>query len=170
MHMQIAIISDTHLKKNLGQLDYLTAELQNIALLIHAGDYGAAWVLTYLKNHFVFMGVWGNNDDDTIKTTLPEKMLLEVGTYKIGVCHGHGVGKTALERAYETFIHDSVDIIIFGHSHQPIMSTKKKVLMLNPGSLTSKRKERWFSYILLTIDPNGLQANLIMKEATPPPH
>ena len=162
--MNIAIISDTHLKKNSGQLDALITEFRNADLVIHAGDYGGAWVLAYLENHFNFSGVWGNIDDDTIKTLLQEKLILNVGPYQIGVCHGHGKTKTTIERAYDNFENNIVDIIIFGHSHQPIINTKNKVLMLNPGSLTSKRQERWFSYIMLTVDYSGLKAELIFKE------
>lgn len=161
--MQIAIISDTHLKKNTGQLDDLISEFQNMDLVIHAGDYGDPWVLKYLQEHFKFIGVWGNTDDHTIKEALPEKLIVQFGAYRVGICHAHGKGKTTMERAYSNFNNEQVDIIIFGHSHQPIISTKNKVLMLNPGSLTNKRKERWFTYIVLSVNQN-LQAALMIKE------
>jgi putative phosphoesterase len=164
--MNIAIISDTHLKKNSGQLDNLITEFYNVDLVIHAGDYGGVWVLEYLQNHFNFIGVWGNIDDDTIKSRLQEKLILNIGPYQVGVCHGHGNEKTTIERAYTNFEGNQVDIIIFGHSHQPMIGTKNKILMLNPGSLTHKRRERWFSYIMLTIDFSGLQAKLICNEVS----
>lgn len=164
LSMNIAILSDTHLKKNTGQLDHLITEFRNVDLVIHAGDYGGAWVLEYLQNHFNFIGVWGNTDDDTIKTRLQEKLILKIGPYQVGVCHGHGKIKTTIERAYNNFECNLIDIIIFGHSHQPMINTKNKVLMLNPGSLTNKRHERWFSYILLTVDSSGLEAKLIFNE------
>ncbi|MBC8014965.1 MAG: metallophosphoesterase [Sporomusaceae bacterium] len=162
--MNIAIISDTHLKKNSGQLDTLITEFRNADLVIHAGDYGGAWVLEYLQDHFNFVGVWGNIDDDAIKALLHEKLIFNIGPYQVGVCHGHGKMKTTIERAYANFENSTVDIIIFGHSHQPIINTKNNVLMLNPGSLTNKRQERWFSYIMLTVDSSGLKAKLIFKE------
>ena len=161
--MQIAIISDTHLKKNLGQLDVLITEFQYMDLVVHAGDYGDPWVLTYLQKHFEFIGVWGNTDDTVIKASLPEKLIVQLGTYRVGICHAHGKGKSTTERAYNNFKDEQVDIIIFGHSHQPIISTKNKVLLLNPGSLTNKRKERWFTYIVLSID-HELHATLMLKE------
>jgi len=164
--MNIAIISDTHLKRNTGQLDNLITLFRNADLVIHAGDYGGTWVLEYLQHHFNFIGVWGNIDDNTIKTSLQEKLIIQIGAYQIGVFHGHGEGKTTIERAYNNFKNDQVDIIIFGHSHQPIISTKNKVLMLNPGSFFNKRQERWFSYIMLTADSDGLQANLHCREWT----
>lgn len=162
--MEIVIISDTHLKKNTGQLDILLAKFKGVDLMIHAGDYTEDWVLKYLQDNFNFIGVWGNNDDETIKSTLEEKLIVEIGPYTFGICHAHGKGKTTIERAYSYFEADSVDVIIFGHSHQPIISTKKKVLMLNPGSLINKRNERWYSYIHLKVDSKSLEANLIISE------
>lgn len=162
--LEIAIISDTHLKNNVHKLDNLFLKIKNIDLLIHAGDFNGGMTLKYLRDNFNFIGVWGNTDDDEIKSLLQEKLVVQIGVYRIGVCHGHGKGKTTMERAYNCFRNDTVDIIIFGHSHQPSVSTKHKVLMLNPGSFTSKRRERWFSYILLTIDEKGCKANLVLQE------
>lgn len=165
--MKIAIIADTHLKKDSGQLARLVAEFDMVDLVIHAGDYGETWVLDYCQKHFNFIGVWGNTDNETIRSRVPEKQILTAGPYRLGVCHGHGQGKTTAERAYANFANDLVDIIIFGHSHQPMIHTSNKVLMLNPGSLTSKRRERWFSYIMLTIDLSGLKPELTFFEVLP---
>jgi putative phosphoesterase len=58
------------------------------------------------------------------------------------------------------FKDDKADIIIFGHSHQPIIKTINKTLMLNPGSPISKRRERWFSVIILELEKDYINANL----------
>ena len=65
-----------------------------------------------------------------------------------------------LTRTFNSFIDDNVDIIIFGHSHQPLVKTEKGILMLNPGSITTKRFERWFSYIILELKIDGIKVNL----------
>ena len=165
--MKIAIIADTHLKKDTGQLDRLMVEFGRTDVVIHAGDYGETWVLDYFQKHFNFSGVWGNTDNAAIRSRVPEKQIVKAGPYRLGVCHGHGQGKTTAERAYAHFAGDPVDIIIFGHSHQPMIYTKNKVLMLNPGSLTSKRRERWFSYIILTVGVSGLKPELTFLEVLP---
>lgn len=158
--MKIAIISDTHLKENTIQLNRLASIFSEVDLLIHAGDYGHYRVYDYLRTHLPFAGVWGNTDDDAIRAELKEKEILLAGSFRIGIFHGHGKGKTTPERSYAAFLPDVVDIIVFGHSHQPMIATKNSVLMLNPGSLTSKRKERWFSYILLTVEGPTISADL----------
>ncbi|MPN24863.1 hypothetical protein SDC9_172268 [bioreactor metagenome] len=159
--MVIAIIADTHLTKDPNQLNRLACRLSEADLLIHAGDYGQYWALDYFRTHFNFVGVWGSVDDDKIRNSLNEKEIVQIGSFRIGVFHGHGKEKTTQERAYNAFHNDFVDVVVFGHSHQPSISTKNKVLMLNPGSPTNKRRERWFSYILLTVDPPAFNANLI---------
>jgi putative phosphoesterase len=66
----------------------------------------------------------------------------------------------AQENAYDKFKDDEVDIIIFGHNHQPAIFTKNKILMLNPGSLTNKRREKWHSFIILDIEKGILDAKI----------
>jgi uncharacterized protein len=161
--MKIAIISDTHLGKNLDKLYILIDEyLKHYQLVIHCGDYTSYDVLNILREKCNFTGVWGNGDKDDIKDILKEKLIIECEGYKIGVYHGHGNGKTTMERAYNKFNDDNVDIIAFGHSHQPLIKTHNKVLMLNPGSITNKRREKWFSYILLDINKDFIKPQLIL--------
>lgn len=153
--MRIAVISDTHIHKNADKIDeVIETYFRNVDMIIHAGDYTDRKVVEKLKKYPNFKGVWGNVDKDSTRELLNEKELLEVEGVKIGIFHGHGEDKTTLERAYDKFKNEKPDIIIFGHSHQPCLTTKGKILMLNPGSITYKRQERWHSYIILEIQ-NG---------------
>lgn len=162
--MRIAIIGDTHLKKDSSQLELLADRIADADadLVVHAGDYGDYQVLDYLRSRFNFVGVWGNTDDNLIKASLNEKEIIDVNSFRIGIFHGHGNEKTTQIRAYDAFEGDQVDAIVFGHSHQPSIFTKNKVLMLNPGSPTNKRKEQWFSYITLDVNCTGLYASLTL--------
>lgn len=165
INLKIAIISDTHIHKHGDKLETLIKNrLNSVDLIIHAGDYTDIRALTLLQKTKKFLGVWGNNDKTSIREVTKEKEILKVENYKIGIYHGHGMRSTTLDNAYYAFSDDEVDIIIYGHSHQPSISTKKKVLMLNPGSPTSKRKERWYSYIILEICQNNIFASLHLYE------
>lgn len=155
--MKIGIISDTHIKKDIDKfINSIDIYFKEVDLLIHAGDYINNQVLEALKNYKNFVGVWGNVDDNNTKDLINEKEIILIEGYKIGIFHGHGSNRTTLDRAYDKFIDDQVDIIIFGHSHQPVVKTKNGVLMLNPGSITNKRRERWFSFIILEINEEGI--------------
>ncbi|MBZ9633500.1 metallophosphoesterase family protein [Clostridium sp. FP1] len=159
--MKITILSDTHVKKH---SDKLFKFIDNISresdMIIHAGDYVSSSVVAKLREHKNFIGVWGNNDKGYIRDLLKEKIIIPVEGYKIGLYHGHGNDKSTLERAYAEFSGDKVDIIIFGHSHQPLIITKNKVLMINPGSPSYKRREPWYSYVILEIEDKKINVQL----------
>ncbi len=159
--MKIGVISDTHIGEDLNKLNaFLDIHMVDIDMLIHAGDYKSIDVIQTLKDYKRFVGVWGNVDNDDIRECINEKEIIEIEDYRIGIFHGHGSKKTTIDRVYDAFDGENVDIIIFGHSHQPIIKTKNGILMLNPGSPTSKRKERWFSYIVLEIEGSSIDARL----------
>jgi uncharacterized protein len=161
INLKIAIISDTHIHKHAEKLEVLIKNRLSCAdLIIHAGDYTDIRAVTLLQRSKKFLGVWGNNDKASIREITKEKEIIKVEKYKIGVYHGHGMRSTTIDNAYHAFSDDEVDIIIYGHSHQPSICTKKKVLMLNPGSPTNKRNERWFSYIILEICGDNIFASL----------
>ena len=160
--MRIVVLADTHLTRETSKLKTLLAKLGNVDLIIHAGDYMSDTVVDILRKKHSFCGVWGNNDTDRIKNTLNEKELLTLGSYRLGIFHGHGKGNSTLDRAYAAFENDNVNIIIFGHSHQPSITTKNKILMLNPGSPTSKRTQKWFTFILLDLNAASIEARLVL--------
>lgn len=156
--MKIGIISDTHIKKDVDKfMDLMDQYFKELDLLIHAGDYVSRQVVEELKSYKNFVGVWGNVDDEETRAIVKEKEIISVEGYKIGIFHGHGSKGTTIDRVYDTFKEDEVDIIIFGHSHQPLAKTKNGVLMLNPGSIINKRRERWFSFIILELNEEGIE-------------
>jgi uncharacterized protein len=161
VNIKIGIISDTHISKDLYKIDQLlNSHLRNVDLVIHAGDFKNYKVIDIIEKQKKFLGVFGNNDGDLIKERVREKELINLMGYKIGIYHGHGTTKSTIDRAYEVFKDNKVDIIIFGHSHQPIIKTMNKILMLNPGSPTSKRKDRWYSYIILDLEKGHINAQI----------
>lgn len=150
--MKIVIISDTHLPKRAKGLPArLTAELADTELIIHAGDWQTIEVFHELQTYAKVEGVFGNVDDDTIKDHFPEKRILELGGFKIGITHGHGKGKTTEKRAIQAFAEEDVDCIIFGHSHIPVKKVENGILVFNPGSPTDKRRQKLFSFGIIQI-------------------
>ncbi|MBU3188861.1 metallophosphoesterase [Clostridium bowmanii] len=159
--MKIVILSDTHVKKHNDKIfKFLDNISKDTDMIIHAGDYVSSSVVSKLREHKNFVGVWGNNDKGYIRDLLKEKMIISVEGYNIGLYHGHGNNKNTLESAYNQFSGDKVDIIVFGHSHQPLILTKNKILMINPGSPSYKRREPWYSYVILEIQDRKINVQL----------
>lgn len=161
--MKIAIISDTHLTKHMRRFkEFLYNNFQDVDMIVHVGDFKSAQTINTIKRFKPFKGVFGNNDGKEIRKQLKEKEIILVEGIKIGLFHGTGDVNTALDRSYDKFKKDKVDVIIFGHTHKPIIKSKNKILMLNPGSPNKKGKVRWCSYIILEIKNKKISANLVM--------
>lgn len=159
--MKIAVISDTHVRKHMDKIEKLiTKSLKDVDLIIHAGDYTSNKVIPYIEKYHRFIGVYGNNDKEETRSKVKEKQIITLDKYKIGVYHGHGSKKNTIDNVYEIFKNDTLDVIIFGHSHKPFVTTKNKTLIINPGSPTSKRKEKYYSYIILELLPEGINVNI----------
>lgn len=159
--MKIAVISDTHIHKHPEKIiELLNKNMKDADMIIDAGDYTDIRVLKILMNYKKFIGVYGNNNKSDIRNVIKEKEILKIERFKIGIFHGTGDEKAALESACNTFKSSKVDIIIFGHSHKPLITTRNKILVLNPGSFTSRKNGAWHSYIILEIAGNSIHADL----------
>ncbi|AUM96988.1 TPA: metallophosphoesterase [Clostridium botulinum] len=159
--MKIGVISDTHMDKHTSKIEKLIDKsLKDVDLIIHLGDFTSPRVLEKIKKKKKVIGVWGNNDRSGLRQELKEKEIVTLDGYKVGLFHGHGTEKNTLDRVYNIFKDDNVDIILFGHSHQPMIKTKNKTLIINPGSPSKKIRERWFSYVVLTLKKDKIEAKV----------
>ena len=150
--MKIVVVSDTHIPKRAKKLpSALLKDLVDADLILHAGDWQTVEVYEELSQYGKVEGVYGNVDGVDIKGIFPEKNIIEAGKFHIGLVHGHGKGQTTEKRALSAFKDDHVDMIIFGHSHIPLKKWAGEILLFNPGSATDKRRQKQFSYGIITV-------------------
>ncbi len=149
--MRIGVISDTHVPRRRKELPaFIKESFAGVDLILHCGDINDWSVLRELNSIAPTEAVAGNTDSDAMGDILGYKLLLEFEGFKIGITHGHlGKGKSTPERAYNTF--PKADVVLFGHSHQPLNKLYKGCLLLNPGSATDKRREKHYSVAILTL-------------------
>ena len=130
--MKLGIISDTHITSNTenDQITSLISQLKNVFKdadkIIHAGDVCELFFLKELEKIAPVSCVRGNEDEIE---NLEQFIKFSASRYNIGVIH-------ILPENLEEFMkeHD-LHIIIFGHTHVPlIQGTKFNTLLLNPGS------------------------------------
>jgi putative phosphoesterase len=160
--MKIAVLSDTHIKNNnINILKEFLKNLPKVDMIVHSGDLICYEAYELMKNFSIITAVQGNVDDETCKIKLNEKEILEVMNYKIGIFHGHGNNGSTLDRVKNVFKEDNLDIIVFGHSHKPAIFTEKNTIYINPGSPFYKRKEKYFTYILLHLEVDNISASLM---------
>jgi len=150
--MRILVVSDTHRKNDV----YLSIVEKSgpFDMVIHCGDVeGSEYLIREAAGCPVQM-VMGNND---FFSDLPREIEFQLGKYKIMVTHGHNYyvsmdNKILKEEAKSR----GVDIVMYGHTHKPVVDYSGGIIALNPGSLTYPRQEgRKASYILMEIDDKG---------------
>ena len=149
---KILLVSDTHgYDENLYQV--LEKE-KPINMLIHCGDSEGSMQRISWKANCSCCFVRGNNDYDY---QMPYDVNLSIEGYKVLVTHGHrqhisyGLDRLGLHAQLE-----GKQIVMFGHTHRPMIDRVSGILFLNPGSLTYPRQEnRKPSYIVLTISDKG---------------
>ncbi len=150
--MKVLIVSDTHHhNKNFLQV---IDKVKPVDMVIHCGDIeGSEYLIAESAGCPVQM-VMGNND---FFSDLPREKEFNIGKYKVWLTHGHSyyvsmsneyIKREARER--------EVDIVMYGHSHKPVVDIDDDVIAVNPGSLTYPRQEgRRPSYIIMDLDKNG---------------
>lgn len=156
------MLSDLHIPSAAGDLpDEVYSALKDADMLILAGDLADAAVYDKLKKLCpLIKAVSGNMDSEELKKKLPGKEIISVGRFKIGLMHGYGPSDKLLDIAEKTFKNDGVQIVIFGHSHQPLSRKKNGVLYFNPGSPTDTVFAPYTSFGILEID-GGIKARIV---------
>ena len=155
--MQIAVLSDTHLRAGRSLPTFVWDHLLKADLILRAGDLTYAGLVEELALIAPLKAVRGNCDGWDVN--LPEQESFSCGRFKFGLIHGHqGKGKSTPERALQAFADDPVNVIVFGHSHTPLLKWQEGVLLFNPGSPTDKRREPRYSFGWITIEDKNLDA------------
>ena len=149
--MKIGVISDTHAKTFSEIKPSILKALAEVDLIVHAGDFTERDTLDGLRTLGEVKAVCGNMDSGELKEILPQKDLFVVSGKKIGLIHSSGGPWGLASRVRELF--SEVDIIIYGHSHQPHNQYVGGSLLFNPGQAKN-------SFGLLTID-DEMKAEII---------
>ncbi len=151
--MRVAVVSDTHIPATCNKVPVkLLEKIKEADLIIHAGDFTEMSVLEDFRSTARVEAVAGNMDSEQIKKELPEKKILELSCFKIGIVHGYGAPDNLISYAKGVFRKDKLDCVIYGHSHIPKIDYINDVLYFCPGSPTEKVFAPYNSFGMLEID------------------
>lgn len=160
--MRIGVISDTHIPDRAKEIPQkVLDDFKNVDMIIHTGDLVDLSVLDKLKtvcNNT--RAVYGNMDSGEVRRKLPEKEIIEIANHRIGIMHGMGAPGKLVEFMAESFKSDSVDLIIFGHSHAPLFEKRDHIFFFNPGTPTDKIFSPYNSYGIIEIN-DKIEAKII---------
>ena len=181
--MRVGVISDTH-NPSVGAEpppEVLSA-FKGVDVIIHAGDIYQPSCLDWLEEiapvYAVELGADAHFKDDNRVVDMARTIELEGHT--IGIIHDllvpgmaqevteftplskHFPKDADLSTALEKVFGASVDIVIFGHTHYPVVEEFQGVLMLNPGSPSlPKQIQRLGQVAILDLGPDRKSAEVL---------
>ncbi len=134
--------------------------LKGVELILHAGDVGGRSVLDELAAIAPVRAVYGNTDmagDPFLENALD----FEAAGLSIHVSHGHEVGSPTPARLLARY---NADVIVYGHTHKPLIEWFGKRLVVNPGAAGPKRFNLKPSVARLTIESGKPDVELVWIE------
>jgi putative phosphoesterase len=176
--IQLGLIADTHIPDRVEALhpDILPIFREaGVSAILHAGDVSVPQVLNQLETVAPVYAVRGNRDIYQLRH-LPMSRLLHFGDVPVGLIHGQGnLGFYLYEKVriftvgyrlefYLPYLFKSLPrarVIIFGHSHMPMVRWVNGKLIINPGSASCPNKEYLASIGLLQIREDKIEGELV---------
>src|SRR3989338_9651989 len=146
--MKIGVVTDTHSRSIPQQL---FNDFNGVDFVVHAGDFCTEEDLKIFTSLKDVKAVYGNMDENRLRVKLPEKLKFKWGNFSIGLLHGEGPAHKVLNFVQEKFKNDKLDVIIFGHSHQPLNEMIGNTLYFNPGSPNDTIFAPFCSYGILEV-------------------
>jgi putative phosphoesterase len=155
----IGLIADTH---GLVRPE-LAAVLARVEVILHAGDVGGADVLRALRKIAPVEAVFGNVDPPDDRG-LSREILRTWNGVTVHVSHGHEVGRPTPEKLLACY---DADVIVFGHTHRPLVARVGRRLVVNPGAAGPRRFDLRPSVARLTISPGSAEVEIVpLRENT----
>jgi len=148
--MLVGVISDTH---GLLRPEALAA-LAGVEHILHAGDVGDPVILDRLRTIAPLTAIRGNVDRDGVCRRLPATELVELGGCFIYIVH-------ALEDLDIDAVAAGVNVVVYGHSHNPSVQERRGVLFLNPGSAGPRRFSLPISVAILRLHNHHASAEIV---------
>lgn len=149
----IGLISDTH---GLLRPEVHTA-LAGVDLILHAGDVCGDDILDELRLIAPVEAVYGNNDYPG-HPMLAQSLERVFEGVRVHVSHGHELGRPKPEQLLARY---DADVIVYGHTHKPVIHTEGGRMVVNPGAAGPRRFNLPATVARLTIDRGTASAELV---------
>jgi len=152
--MKILVIADTH-GNHFAPVKII--EETGAEMLIHLGDDIKDALIMETLVDIPVIKVPGNCDPRAIE---PRELLETIADRKIFITHGDRYSvKSDLHRLVEKAKELKASIVLFGHTHNPLIQNLDGVLLINPGTLMTASDSK--SYAILSVTPFKVSAEII---------
>lgn len=150
MVTRVGIISDTH---GLLRPEAVDA-LRGSDFIVHAGDIGNGEIISRLAEVAPVTAVYGNIDKGEARSLYPHDAVLQVKGCDLYVLHIIDDLNIDPEAA-------GFQVVVYGHSHKPVIEQKGSVLYLNPGSAGPRRFSLPVTVATLAVREDKLTARIV---------
>jgi putative phosphoesterase len=160
------VLADTHIKPGRARRlpNAVYAELVRVDVILHAGDVLTHDLLDELAGFAPVHAVLGNNDRELLGV-LSETLELELDGVSVALVHETGPTKGRAARVHRRF--PGAQVVIYGHSHQPVDEEGVAGQRLfNPGSPTERRRAPAHTYGRLQFDAGHVARHEIVEIPT----
>ena len=160
----------------------MVSAFRGVDVIIHAGDIYQPSCLDWLEEiapvYAVELGAGAHFKDDGRVVDMAR--VVELEGHAIGIIHDllvPGMGQEVTEftplskhfpqdadlpNALKSVFDATVDVVIFGHTHYPVVEEFQGVLMLNPGSPSLPKQIRRLGQVaILELGPDGKSAAIL---------
>ena len=148
--LRVGLISDTHNLLRPEAIDFLRGSDH----IVHAGDIMGAAILDELARLAPLTAVRGNNDRGAWADRLGEVEIVRLGGVTLCAIHDLAGLDLDLESA-------GVDVVVSGHSHQPLVQRRGGALFVNPGSAGPRRFKLPIAAAELLIEGSSVSARIV---------
>ena len=153
--MRIAVFSDTH--GDLSRIPLIRDRIGDVDAVFHLGDYAGDGLEIGKMLGVPCYAVHGNCDmtvDD-----IPYERVEETDGCRFLLTHGNRFRTlTELGLAAEEL---HCDAVLFGHTHEPLLTAYGPILIANPGSLNRPRSGKNAGFALITTEKDGPKIKLV---------
>jgi len=150
----VGLVSDTH---SLIRPELFDA-LKGVDMILHAGDVGGHDVLVELGAIAPVQAVYGNTDGPG-DPNLRARLLIDIDGLSIHVSHGHEVGGTPTPE--KLLARYSADVLVFGHTHKPLIERVGRRLVVNPGAAGPRRFSLKPSVARMRVEQGRAEAEIV---------
>ena len=156
--IRVAVLGDTHLPRRGRDLPPTAWRIiDSCDAVVHTGDVTERPLLERISERRPLHVVRGNNDIHL--TALPEHIVLDIEGVSIAVVHDSGPAKGRRDRLRTRW--PDAGVAVFGHSHIPVCDDDGRLLLLNPGSPTDRRRMPTFTMAVLHVFDGTAHAEIV---------
>lgn len=157
--MKILVISDTH-----GNLP-IKIEKLGVQAVIHAGDLGDRKFMREFASIENFFAVAGNTDT-SLEGIVPQTVCDSIGGVKFFLVHNLSAPHRIIMSNFREINDCRPDMVVYGHTHMPVIEKKDNIFFINPGSLGKDGLTGHKTYAIIEIDSSKIESVEIFDAVT----